>query len=154
MWELLNIEKDLLKKCLVLFKTPSNVYLDLRQTNSGEMLCILIAFYLLNCFALKVLQVIFNVGMIQSLTSNQTPVPNVLHWSEQEDCFHSFFCLNVFIRWLQAEEEPGLCELDCWRVWKCWRHRVVGGPKLNLCMWKRSKKGSLVVLKALLNLCF
>lgn len=31
------------------------------------------------------------------------------------------------VRRIPAQEEHHFCQLECWRVWKRWRHRVVGG---------------------------
>ena len=30
-------------------------------------------------------------------------------------------------RWIQAKEKHCVCQLECWRIWECGRHRVVGG---------------------------
>lgn len=34
---------------------------------------------------------------------------------------------HCFIRWVQAQEESGVCQLGRRRVWEHRRHRVVGG---------------------------
>ena len=37
-------------------------------------------------------------------------------------------CICYFlVRWIQAKEKHCVCQLECWRIWECWCHRVAGG---------------------------
>ena len=54
-----------------------------------------------------------------------------------------FFLLKCIyyplVRWIQTKEKHCVCQLECWRIWECWRHRVAGGEsstmKLIICLY-------------------
>lgn len=65
-----------------------------------------------------------------------------LHFTSDPFCLKSLnrFSLIVLLmcicylsgRWIQAEEKHCVCQLDRWRIWECWRHRVAGGENCTM----------------------
>lgn len=54
-------------------------------------------------------------------------------------CFLLKCIYYPFVRWIQTKEKHCVCQLERWRIWECWRHRVAGGEsstmKLILCLY-------------------
>lgn len=58
------------------------------------------------------------------------------------------------IRWIQAQEEYHVCQLECWRVWKRWRHRVVGGQlciSVDSCVKRCCSANALLVFQGYMS---